>query len=102
MASYATARELALALPDAVERTSYGTPAFFVNKQLFLRFREDGENLVIKVDFDQREILMKAKPAVYFITDHYRDHQLMLVKLSKVSKTALRQLLKDAWELAAE
>lgn len=37
MAGPATVRRIALALPDTVERPSYGTPGFFVKKMLFAR-----------------------------------------------------------------
>ena len=89
-----TVRQLALSLPDAVERTSYGTPAFFVKKKLFARLLEDADTVVIKIDFAQRQILMQAKPQTYFITDHYLNYPMMIVRLSKVTRTALRDLLK--------
>ena len=97
-----TVRQLALSLPDAVERTSYGTPAFFVKKKLFARLLEDADTVVIKIDFAQRQILMQAKPQTYFITDHYLNYPMMIVRLSKVTRTALRDLLKDAWEYASQ
>jgi hypothetical protein len=37
-ATWETVREMATALPEAVEGTSYGTPAFYVRKKLFVRF----------------------------------------------------------------
>jgi hypothetical protein len=101
MAVPETVRQLALAMPDTVERPSYGTPGFFVKKKLFARLLEDGDSVVIKIDFDQRELLMQAKPQTYFITEHYRNYPLMIVRLSKVSQSALRDLLRDAWEHAA-
>jgi hypothetical protein len=101
MSTTETVRELALAMPDTREGTSYGTPAFSVKKKLFARLLEDGDTVVIKIDFEQREILMRGKPQTYFITDHYLNYPLMIVRLSKVSKAALRELLEDAWEHAS-
>ncbi len=101
MAVPETVRQLALAMPDTVERPSYGTPAFFVKKKLFARLLEDGDTVVIKIDFDQRTVLMQAKPQAFFITEHYRNYPLMIVRLSKISRTALRELLQDAWEHAS-
>ena len=102
MVTAETVRQIALALPDTVERPSYGTPGFFVKKTLFARMLEDGERVVVKMDFDQREMLMQAKPEAYYITDHYLNYPMMIVRLSKVSKSALKELLQGAWEHASE
>lgn len=44
-----TIREVALALPEVEERSSYGTPGFFVRKKLFARWHQDGDKLVVRV-----------------------------------------------------
>lgn len=91
--TYETVRRLGLALPHAEEGTSYGTPALKVHGKLFARLREDPDSLVIKMPFDQRGALMAEDPETYYITDHYRNYEYMLVRLSKVTETALRELL---------
>lgn len=102
MAGPATVRKLALELPHTTERPSYGTPAFFVKKTLFARLLEDGDSVVIKIDRDQREVLLQANSKSFFITDHYRNHPLMIVRLSAVSVAELRELLQDAWLFASQ
>jgi hypothetical protein len=86
-------RRLGLALPHVAEGTSYGTPALKVKGKLFARLREDPDSLVVKMPFDQRDELMAGDPEAYYITDHYRNYEWMLVRLSKVSEDALRELL---------
>jgi hypothetical protein len=98
MAKAETARKLALAMPDALERPSYGTPGFFYKKKLFARLLPDSDLVVIKISFEQREILMQANPEAYFITDHYLNYPAMLVRLSEVTSKELRELLNDAWQ----
>lgn len=90
-------RALALAFPGAEEATSYGTPAFRVRGKLFARLHQDGDSLVVRADFDQREVLMQADPRAFFITDHYRDHPWILVRLASVSRDQLSQVLEHAW-----
>jgi hypothetical protein len=46
-ATWETVREIALTLPGAVEGKSYGTPAFHVDKKMFVRFHQSGESVVI-------------------------------------------------------
>lgn len=99
--TFDTVRQIARELPGAVESTSYGTPAFKVGKNLFVRQHQDGESLVVKIDRDQRSMRMKADPETFFITDHYLNYPYMLVRLAKVEREDLRELLEDAWELSA-
>jgi len=82
--TFETVRQLALALPGVEEGTSYGTPAWKVKGKLFARQHQDGESLVISVDFDQREMLMAEQPETFYITDHYLNYPWMLVRLAKV------------------
>lgn len=95
--TFDTVRQLALALPEVEEGTSYGTPAFRVGGKILARFHQDGESLVLKVEFAAREVLMGAKPDTFYVTDHYACWPLMLVRISKVNIEDLRQLLEEAW-----
>ncbi|HXM35559.1 MAG TPA: MmcQ/YjbR family DNA-binding protein [Pyrinomonadaceae bacterium] len=99
--TYETARQIALALPGVEESTSYGTPACKVGGKLFARLHQDGESLVVKVEFAEREILIEADPETFYITDHYLNYPWILVRLANVRRDQLGELLKQAWLLAA-
>ena len=99
--TFATVRELALALPEAKEGTSYGTPAFFVRGKLFARKHQSGEVLVVKIDLDERAQRMQADPKTFYITDHYLKHPMMLVRLSSVYEDDLRELIEESWRRSA-
>jgi hypothetical protein len=99
--TYATVRRMGLTFPNVEESTSYGTPALKVRGKLFARLREDPDSLVLKMPFDTREELMAADPETYYITDHYRDYEWMLVRLSKVHADALHELLQIAYRAAS-
>jgi hypothetical protein len=90
---------IALALPGTVAATSYGTPAFKVNKKLVTRLKEDGKTLVVYT-FD-RDMWMKRNPKTFFITDHYKDHPMMLIDLASVKKKELKELLLASWKIRA-
>jgi hypothetical protein len=94
-------RQIALALPGVEDSTSYGTPAFKVGKKFLARLREDGETLVLKIGFDEREMLMEVEPEVFYITEHYRGYPSVLVRLAKVHAPTLKRLLEQAWREAA-
>lgn len=99
--TFETVREIAGSLSGAEESTSYGTPAFKVKGKLFARQHQDGESLVIAVDFAAREEMMNAAPEKFYITDHYLNYPWMLVRMKQVNKDELRDLLIGAWRRAA-
>jgi hypothetical protein len=99
--TYDTVRRLAFALPGVEEGTSYGTPGLKVHGKFLTRLREDGA-LVVKVGtMLERDFLLESDPAVFYITDHYRDYPAVLVCLDRVRKSVLRELLTDAWRRVA-
>ena len=94
-------RRLAMELPGAEEGTSYRTPAMKVRGKLFARLKEDGETVVLRVNFHERALLLEAEPDVFYITDHYRDYPDVLVRLPAVSEEVMRARLEDSWRLVA-
>src|SRR3989440_10616591 len=99
--TFKTVRQIAQTLPGAEESTSYGTPAFKVKGRLFARQHQDGESLVIAVDFDAREEMMTVAPEKFYITDHYLNYPWMLVRMAKVNEDELRDLLIGSWRRVA-
>jgi hypothetical protein len=99
--AWADVVRLARALPDVEEGTSYGTPALHVRKKFLARLKEDGETLVLKLAFVERDHLLQREPATYFITDHYRDYPSVLVRLPNASADELAGLLESAWRRMA-
>lgn len=101
MANPDTVRQIALSMPNVTERPAYGTPAFYVKRKLFARLLEDGDSVVVKIEYRDREIRTSADPEVFYITDHYQNYPMMIVRLSRVDDDDLRDLLTNAWEYAA-
>ena len=90
-----------MALPGVTEGTSYGTVAFRVSKHLFARLRDDDAHLAVRSDFDERDSLIEADPEIYFTTDHYRNDAWVLVRLKRLGRSELAEVLEDAWRLRA-
>jgi hypothetical protein len=97
--NYAGVVKLGLKLPGVEESTSYGTPALKVRKKLLVRLKEDGQTLVLRTTFEERERLLAAEPDVFFLTDHYVGAHYVLVRLPKVPAALLGELLAAAWRL---
>lgn len=99
--TYQIARELAFRLPGVEDGMSYGTPSLKVRGKFLARLREDGETLAVKVDFPMREALMQAEPETFYITDHYRNYPAVLVRLARVDRRRLHEVLEHAWRFVA-
>lgn len=99
--SYELVRDFALSFPGIVESTSYGTPSFKLKNKLLARLHEDGTTLVLKMDFDTRDLLMQLKPDVYYVTDHYMKYPYVLVKLDEVELEDLKDHLYTVWKANA-
>ncbi|WP_332851254.1 MmcQ/YjbR family DNA-binding protein [Duganella sp. S19_KUP01_CR8] len=94
-------KALGLALPLVEESTSYGTPALKVKGKLMARLKEDGESVAVRIPWEERERLLMVAPETYYITDHYRDHPWVLVRLPQAHPDGAKLRLAQAWLLAA-
>jgi hypothetical protein len=95
--NFDTVRNIGLALPGVEESTAYGSPALKVHGKLMAciainRSAEPG-SLVVCVNSDDRAELLAADPDVYYVTDHYVGGNAVLVRLSRVKRDVLRDLL---------
>jgi hypothetical protein len=99
--TFDTVRKIAGELAGAAERTSYGTPAFFVGKTLFVRQHQDDQSLVVRIEPAERKLRVKTAPTKYSVTDHYVNYPLMLVNMASIEPEELRELLVEAWRLAS-
>jgi hypothetical protein len=90
-------RELALALPDVEEATSWGATSFKVNGRMFaceaIHSSAEERTLMVRMDTMLRDELLKEEPDVYYLTPHYAPYPAVLVRLDRVTRTSLRKLL---------
>lgn len=94
-------REIALALPGVEEGTIHGAPSWKVRGKLLacpaIHRSAEPNSLAVRLSFEQRDRLMAAAPRTYYVTDHYVNHPTVLVRLSGMDRTSLRDLLDMAW-----
>ena len=97
-------RELAGQLPGVEHATGRGAPCLKVNGKLLtcpaLHESAEPHSLVLKIAREQRAKLLAADPDVYYVTDHYVDYPTVLVRMARVRRAALRDVLNLAWRLA--
>jgi len=97
-----TVRALALSFPE-VEASSEGRRAFGVRGKGFAwEARErDGGGLAVRVDREEKQLLLDANPAAYFTSPHYNGFPAIQIRLEQIGRDELRDRLEDAWLIQA-
>ena len=86
-----------LSFPGVTEGPCYGTPGFRVRRRFLARLHQKEPALVLVMDMETRDFLTRARPDVYYFTDHYRDYPAVLIRLAEVGPEELREHVEDAW-----
>jgi hypothetical protein len=101
---FAIVKALGLALPDVEAATRYdGSPvlkmggAFMAG--LTTHASAEPGTLVVRMSVEEREWLLAEAPETYYVTDYHQEHPVVLVRLSRIDRDALRDLLSIAWRL---
>jgi hypothetical protein len=85
------------ALKGIKKSTSYGTPAIKFKDKLLVRLKEDNTSIVIIVNPEDRDLLLRDKPEVYFLTDHYLNYPSILARLAFLHPDELFALVQKQW-----
>ncbi len=99
-------RTVGLALPDVEATTRYdGSPVLkrggsFV-AGLATHPSAEPNTLVVRAGLEEREWLLEDAPETYYLTDYYRRYPLVLVRLSRIKRDALRDVLSVSWRLTS-
>jgi hypothetical protein len=96
--TFETVTRIALTLPGVEVGTKYdGSPVVRVDgcfmAGLATHPSAEPGTLVVRADLEEREGLVEDAPATYYLTDYYRPHHVVLVRLSTIEAGALRELL---------
>jgi len=102
MIEFDTVRKLALAMPDVEDGTAYGTPCLKFRGKLLtciaINKSAEPNSLVVRISIDDRNEMIAADPDTYYITDHYVNYPSILVRLSRIRRDALKDLLLMSWK----
>jgi hypothetical protein len=102
MAGWDDVREFASGFPE-VEESSGGRASWRVRGKLFAwEARErDGGGLAVRVDRDEKQLILDANPEVYFSSPHYHGYPGVQIRLELIDRDELRERLEDAWLIQA-
>jgi hypothetical protein len=103
--TFADVRKIAQSLDGIDVGTAYDSPCLRVNKTMIacIAINKEAEpnSLMVRVPLDQRDALIAEEPGVYYLKPHYEPYPCVLVRLGKVHRDALRDLLHGAWQRAS-
>lgn len=103
--TFATVRAIGLRLPDVEEGTTWGVPALKLRGKILacMAAHKSAEpnSLVVRIDFEQRDALIEDAPGTYYVKPHYVGYPCVLVRLDRVDRDALRDLLQSAWRVVS-
>ena len=99
-------RTVGLLLPDVEAATKYdGSPVLKVQgcfmAGLATHESAEPETLVLRCGFEDRQRFLEDAPETYYVTEYYRRYPVVLVRLSRVDRGILRDLLSMSWRLTA-
>jgi hypothetical protein len=102
--SFETARRVGLALAGVEATTKYdGSPVLKVGGAfmagLATHASAEPDTLVVRVGVEQRESLLEDAPETYYLTEYFRPHPVVLVRLARIDGNALRDLLAMSWRI---
>jgi hypothetical protein len=84
-------------LPDVEVTTTWGKPTLKVRGKMFVCIAShksaEPNSLVAMMDFPDRDALVEDDPDVYYLKEHYLNYPCVVVRLSRISRDALRDLV---------
>jgi hypothetical protein len=100
-------KEIGLKMPDVKVAIRYdGSPVLKAAGVFMAGIATDesaeADSLVVRCDLDDRDLLLEDAPEVYYVTDFYERHPVVLGRMSLLDEEALRDLLSVSHSLAME
>jgi hypothetical protein len=100
-------KKIGLAMPDVEASIRYdGSEVLKAGGSFMAGIATDesaeADTLVVRCDYDDRQLMLDDAPETYYLTDYYAKYPLVLVRLSEVTEDALRDLLSVSRKMALE
>lgn len=94
-------------MPEVVEITAYGMPAFKAGKTRFAgqpvdRPDVEPNSLGLSMSVDERNRRIATRPDIYYVTEHFAKYPAVLVRLGAMQRDELREALGLAWSYAMQ
>lgn len=88
---------LGLEKNDVREAVAWGTPALKRQGRFMVRVKDEGEILVVKLDWESHDRLLVERSDLFYKTDRCGGNPTLLVQLEKLDEPMARELLELSW-----
>jgi len=98
--TWAVVREIGLKLPNTTVGTAWRSPTLEVHGRRFagvpVHKSAEPNSFAIHCDFADRDALIAEQPHIYYTAAHYENYPCVLVRLSRINRDAIEDLLRMA------
>jgi hypothetical protein len=94
-------RRIALSLPEAEERETWGSATFRVRGKIFVIMSDDGAGASVKATRDEQSALIAEDPETFTFPAYVGQHGWIGVDVHRIGAEHLRELLTEAWRMTA-
>jgi hypothetical protein len=94
-------RKMALSMPGAEERETWGHPTFRVRGKIFVGMDEDGSTARVKASGEDQAALIAADPETFAVAPRVGRFGWVEVRLGEVDADEMHELVIEAWRRSA-
>jgi len=94
-------RKIALSLPSAEERETWGHATFRVRDKIFVTMSDDGAGASVKATMDEQAALIAEDPETFSVPAYVGRHGWVGVDVGRIGLDQLRELVTEAWRMTA-
>jgi hypothetical protein len=94
-------RRMALALPEAEERETWGEATFRVRDKIFLMLGPDEQQASIKASLLEQSQLVASDPETFAVAPYTGRFGWVSVRLARVDPGLMNELIVNAWRTTA-
>jgi hypothetical protein len=96
-----TVRTLALSLPGAEERETWGEATFRVRNRIFVMLTDRERQAWVKNAHDEQRALVAMDPETFFVPPYVGPSGWIGVRIAGVDRAEMHELLIEAWRRTA-
>jgi hypothetical protein len=94
-------RSIGAALPDVKDASGSRGTALKIKGRLLaceaIHKSAEPNSLMVRISLERRDALLAQNAEAYYLTDHYAPYAAILVRLSRIKRASLKELLTEAW-----
>lgn len=94
-------REIALSLPEAEERETWGHATFRIRNKLFAMMAADEATASVKCVQEEQRACIGSDPDTFYMPPYVGKHGWVGIVLERIDRDELTELVTEAWRMTA-